>query len=131
MTIQNDIKPGIISFEETKIEFDQSQRDKIVLKVLRGEPRKGKVVVPWTVSSHTINSPYQKLQGQETFEDGEGKSHIEIDVVQLPRNAVVDKLAVQLGKPRSANAVVDDVMSRCDVTINNDIGELKLLNLYF
>ena len=122
MTIQNDIKPGLISFKETSLNFDQSDKDKIVLKVVRGEPRKGKVQVPWSVSSHTRDSPYQKLNGVETFEEGEKDSHIEIDVHKLPRKAVADKVAVVLGKPRSANAVLDDKASRCDITINNDIG---------
>ena len=112
----------MISFKETSVKFDQSSKDKVVLKVLRSEPRKGKVQVPWSVTSHTQDSPYQKLNGVETFEEGEKDSHIEIDVHKLPRNAVADKLAVVLGKPKSANAVLDDKTSRCDITINNNIG---------
>ena len=58
---------------------------KIKVKVLREVLTRGRVVVPWSITCPDATSPYKDLHGLETFKDGEGESHIEIELQDEPR----------------------------------------------
>ena len=63
---------------------------KIKVKVLREVLTRGRVVVPWSITCPDATSPYKDLHGLETFKDGEGESHIEIELIEEPRATASD-----------------------------------------
>ena len=115
ITVETPEEKGIISFANSIVETTQSSK-KVVLKVLRKECTRGRVVVPWSTQSEM---PYfNDLKGLETFTNGEEDSTIEIEMPKLPHENDIVEFTVKLGEPTGISVLSDDVVCKVNVTLD-------------
>nr|XP_018671881.1 G-protein coupled receptor 98-like isoform X2 [Ciona intestinalis] len=120
VTVDNDVVPAVVGFEKESIVMKQSE-EVVTIPIVRSGRIDGKVRVPWKTTSTTPSSPYDGLSGLETFEGGEGVSHIEVKLPQSPRDDQVDEFNVVIGQPKNRETILGDVIM-CKVTVENDIA---------
>ena len=81
----------------------------------------GEVKVKWTTACEG-DSPYANLSGTETFEDGDGVSHIKIDLPEIPQDKSTEQFSIVLSPPKADNCKLGQISERA-IEINNDIGK--------
>nr|XP_039274738.1 uncharacterized protein LOC120348632 isoform X3 [Styela clava] len=124
VSVENDVPYSYISFADELCEVQQSQ-EHIELPLIRSKRTEGRVRVPWTTKTDTDASYYADLNGVEVFENGEKKSHIEVQLSKVPSETDTDTFQIVLNEPRSPDAKLGDIQC-CTIVIHNDI-ELPLV----
>ena len=72
----------------------------------------------------------QYISGEETLEDDEERSTIEIQLPQLPLSNTEETVSVVLDEPYGAPGKLGNKRS-CIVTIRHDKGSLKVILFYY
>ncbi|XP_077973499.1 uncharacterized protein LOC120348632 isoform X2 [Styela clava] len=124
VSVENDVPYSYISFADELCEVQQSH-EHIELPLIRSKRTEGRVRVPWTTKTDTDASYYADLNGVEVFENGEKKSHIEVQLSKVPSETDTDTFQIVLNEPRSPDAKLGDIQC-CTIVIHNDI-ELPLV----
>ena len=81
-------------FSQVRIKANQSDKS-INIPVSRSGSTDGEIKVGWSTSCPE-SSPYFNLSGTETFEDGDGVSHIKMELPELPQASETDTFTVVL-----------------------------------
>ena len=79
-----------------------------------------KAKVGWKTACKDPTSPFANLQGVETFEKGDEKSHIEIKIPQDARGVTRDFFEIFLDEPTPSTNVLGK-NKKCRVTVSNDV----------
>jgi len=107
---------GIIGFAESEVQVKQSD-EVLVLKVLREEFTRGKVIIPW--STESSNPALHDIKGVEHFNGGDDDTHIEIQLPKQPQDDDFAQFTVVLGEPTGAAVLSES--DRCLVNVANDV----------
>ena len=79
-----------------------------------------KAKVGWKTACKDPKSPFANLQGVETFEKGDEKSHVEIKIPQDARGVTRDFFEIFLDEPTPSTNILGK-NKKCRVTVDNDV----------
>ena len=115
VTLDNDLGPGVIEFEDTEVKQTQSNGN-LVIRLNRLERHLEEATVKWRIAAQP-GSPFIGQVGTVQFESGDEHLDLVINVPDIPQDNPEEHFQIVLDQPINASL---GGKTKCDVTLVND-----------